>query len=337
MSSSQLRAGPPRRALMLASSLVLAVAALWAADAQAQAGYPNKPVVFIVPFPAGGGTDIAARLVATKLTTKWGQSVVVENRAGAAGLIGADVVAKARPDGYTLLIANVGTQSINPTLYARLPYNPDTAFAPISQICELPFVLMATPSFPANNARELVALAKAEPGKVTFASSGSGGSPHLTAEIFQVATGTRLTHIPYKGTPPALVDVSSGQVPFMFDQMTAAISLAQAGRLKLLAVTTSRRMALAPQLPTMMESGVPKFEMASWQAVYAPKGTPSPIVQKLNAEIRKILALSDVKDKLVNQLGMEIVGSTPEELAAHMAREIPRWAELVKKSGATPG
>lgn len=181
MSSYPLRAPLPRRAVFLASSVVLAIAALWATNAHAQAGYPNKPVTFVVPFPAGGGTDIAARLVATRLTAKWGQSVVVENKAGAAGIVGADAVAKARPDGYTLLIGNVGTQSINPSLYARLPYNPDTAFAPISLICELPFVLMATPSFAPKTPKELVALAKADPDKVTFASSGSGGSPHLTA------------------------------------------------------------------------------------------------------------------------------------------------------------
>ena len=185
--------------------------------------------------------------------------------------------------------------------------------------------------------QELIALLKKDPSKRTFASSGAGTSTHLAGELFADLIGVPLTHMPYKGTPPAMIDVSSGQVPFMFDQMTAAVSLVQAGRLKLIAVTTGKRMALAPQLPTMMEAGVPKFEMASWQAVYAPKGTPKPIVQRLNAEIRKILAMPDVKDKLVNNLGMEIVGSTPEELAAHMAREIPRWADLVKKSGATPG
>ncbi|MEO7404411.1 MAG: tripartite tricarboxylate transporter substrate-binding protein, partial [Burkholderiales bacterium] len=173
------------------------LAGLVSVAAHAQVGYPTKPVTFIVPFAPGGGTDITARAVAAKLSTTWGQSVVVENRAGAAGILGADAVARARPDGYTLLIANVGTQSINPSLYAKLPYNADTAFAPISLICELPFVLMASPAFPPNSIKELVAFAKAKPDTVTFASSGSGGSPHLTAEIFQLATGTKMTHVPY--------------------------------------------------------------------------------------------------------------------------------------------
>jgi tripartite-type tricarboxylate transporter receptor subunit TctC len=178
--------------------------------------YPAKPVTFIVPFPPGGGTDISARTVAAKLTQKWGQSVIAENRAGAAGILGADAAAKARPDGYTLLIVNVGVTSINPTLYPKLPYDPDKAFAPISLLCELPFVLMASPSFKPSSVKELVALAKANPDKVTFASSGQGGSPHLTAEIFQLATGTRLTHVPYKGGGPAMTDLMAGHVDLLF-------------------------------------------------------------------------------------------------------------------------
>lgn len=315
-------------ALGLAGSLPLA---------RAQDAWPSRPVSYIVPFTPGGSTDVIGRTLCEKLQAAFGQPFVVDNKPGAAGAVGAGYVAKAKPDGYTLFGGTISTHAINASLYKNLPYDPVKDFEPISLVAMLPNVLIVNPSLGVNTVQELVVLLKKDPAKRSFASSGAGTSTHLAGEMFADLIGVPLTHIPYKGTPPAMIDVSSGQVPFMFDQMTAAVSLVQAGKLKLLAVTTARRMALAPQLPTMMESGVPQFEMASWQAVYAPKGTPKPIVQKLNAEIRKILALPEVKEKLVNQLGMEIAGSSPEDLAAHMAREIPRWAELVKKSGATPG
>src|SRR5258706_965054 len=208
----------------------------WVALAGAQ-GYPAKPVTFIVPFPPGGGTDISARTIAAKLGEKWQQSVVVENKSGAAGILGADAAEKARPDGYTLLIVNVGITSINPALYPKLPYNPQTAFVPVSLICELPFVLMASPSFPPNSVKELVAYAKANPDKVTFASSGQGGSPHLTAEIFQLATGTRLTHVPYKGGGPAMTDLMAGHVNLLFASGLEGSGPIKARRLKGLAGT----------------------------------------------------------------------------------------------------
>lgn len=203
-------------------------------------------------------------------------------------------------------------------------------------VATLPNVLIINPSLGVNSVAELIALLKKDPTKRMFASSGAGTSTHLAGEMFGDLIGVKLTHVPYKGTPPALTDVAAGQVSFMFDQMTAALPLAKAGRVKLLAVTTGKRITLAPELPTMIESGVPGFEMSSWQAIYAPKGTPKAIVQKLNAEIVKALKQPDVQAKLHDQLGMNIVGSTPEELAAHMDKEIPRWADLVKKSGATP-
>src|SRR5438477_302451 len=199
--------------------------------------YPSRPVTFIVPFAPGGGTDISARTVAAKLQQKWGQGVVIENRGGAGGVIGTDAAAKAKPDGYTLLIANVGITSINPALYARLPYNPDTAFTPISLICELPFVLMASPSFPPNSVKELIAYAKANPGKVTFASSGQGGSPHLTAEIFQLATGIQMTHVPYKGGGPAMIDLMAGHVDLLSASVLEGSGSIKGGRRKALAVT----------------------------------------------------------------------------------------------------
>ena len=306
-------------------------------SAFAQDAWPSKAVSYIVPFTPGGSTDVIGRTLCEKLQAALGQPFVVDNKPGAAGAVGAGYVAKAKPDGYTLFGGTISTHAINASLYKNLPYDPVKDFEPISLVAMLPNVLLVSPSLGVNTVQELVALLKKDPSKRTFASSGAGTSTHLAGELLADLIGVPLTHVPYKGTPPAMMDVSSGLVPFMFDQMTAAVSLVQAGKLKAIAVTTARRMALAPQIPTMIESGVPSFEMASWQAVYAPKGTPKPIVQKLNSEIRKILAMPDVKEKLGTTLGMEIVASTPEELAAHMAREIPRWAELVKKSGATPG
>jgi tripartite-type tricarboxylate transporter receptor subunit TctC len=307
------------------------------APAFAQEAWPLKPVTYVVPFTPGGSTDVIGRTLCEKLQAALGQPFIVENKPGAAGAVGAAYVAKARPDGYTLFGGTISTHAINASLYPNLPYDPVKDFEPVALTATLPNVLMVAPALGVNSVQELIALLKRDPSRRTFASSGAGTSTHLAGELLADLIGVALTHIPYKGTPPAMIDVSAGQVTFMFDQMTAAIPLVQAGKLKLLAVTTAKRIALAPQLPTMMESGVPKFEMSSWQAVYAPKGTPRAIVRKLSGEIHRILALPDVKEKLGTQLGMELVGSTPEELAAHMAREIPRWAALVRKSGAKPG
>ena len=298
------------------------------------AAWPNKAIAYIVPFTPGGSTDVIGRTVAQKLAEALKQPVVVDNKPGAAGAVGAAFVAKSKPDGYTLFGGTISTHAINASLYKNLPYDPVKDFEPITLVATLPKVLMVSPSLGVNSVAELIALLKADPNKRTFASSGSGTSTHLAGELLADLIGVELRHIPYKGTPPAMLDVSSGQVTFMFDQMTAAISLVQAGKMKLLAVTTAKRMALAPQLPTMMESGVKDFDMASWQAIYAPKGTPAAIVQRLNAEIVKILKSPD-GERLSKQFGMEIVASTPAELAAHMAKEIPRWAALVKKSGAS--
>ena len=296
-----------------------------------------KPITYVVPFTPGGSTDIIGRTLAQKLGEALHQSVVVDNKPGQGGGIGATYVAKAAPDGYTLFGGTISTHAINASLYKNLSYDPVKDFEPVCLVATLPNVLIINPALGVNTVPELIALLKKDPSKRLFASSGAGTSTHLAGEMFADMIGVPLTHVPYKGTPPALTDVASGQVPFMFDQMTAALPLAKAGRLKLIAVTTGKRIALAPELPTMIESGVAGFEMTSWQAVYAPKGTPKAVVQRLNAEIVKALKVPDVQAKLEGQLGMNIVGSTPEELAAHMAREIPRWAALVKKSGAEPG
>ncbi len=331
---------PLRRAALAlcAAALLPALGTLTATQAHAQTGdWPNaKPISYVVPFTAGGSTDIIGRTIANKLQESLKQAVVVENKPGQAGGIGASFVAKAAPDGYTLFGGTISTHAINASLYKNLSYHPVKDFEPVALVATLPNVLIINPSLGVNNVAELIALLKKDPTKRMFASSGAGTSTHLAGEMFGDLIGVKLTHIPYKGTPPALTDVAAGQVSFMFDQMTAALPLAKAGRVKLLAVTTGKRITLAPELPTMIESGVPGFEMSSWQAIYAPKGTPKAIVQKLNAEIVKALKQPDVQAKLQDQLGMNIVGSTPEELAAHMDKEIPRWADLVKKSGATP-
>ena len=315
--------------------LALSFALLGTPHAQAQDWPAAKPITYVVPFTAGGSTDIVGRTVANKLQESLKQSVVVENKPGQAGGIGAAYVAKAAPDGYTLFGGTISTHAINASLYKKLPYDPMKDFEPVTLVARLPNVLIVNAQLGVSSVADLIALLKKDPGKRMFASSGAGTSTHLAGEMLADLIGVPLTHVPYKGTPPAMTDVAAGEVPFMFDQLTAALPLVKAGKLKLLAVTTGQRITLAPELPTMIESGIPGFEMSSWQAIYAPKGTPRPIIQRLNAEIVKALKQPDVKAKLTDQLAMEIVGSTPEELRDHMAKEIPRWAALVKKSGAT--
>jgi tripartite-type tricarboxylate transporter receptor subunit TctC len=255
--------------------------------------------------------------------------VVVDNRGGAGGILGADAVARAKPDGYTLLIANVGTQSINPTLYARLPYDPDKAFAPISLICELPFVLMASPSFAPNSVKELIALAKANPGKVTYASSGNGGSPHLTAELFQLLTGTTMTHVPYKGGGPAMIDLMSGQVNLLFASVLEGSGHIKAGKLKGLAVTHAKRNPALPEVPTIAEAGVKGGESGSWIALLAPAGTPAAIIDKLAADVKDVVADAETRDKLIAQ-GAVPQSSTPAQLQALIDADLARYGKIIR-------
>jgi tripartite-type tricarboxylate transporter receptor subunit TctC len=318
----------------LVATVLAALIAPWSALSGAQA-YPSKPVTFIVPFPPGGGTDISARTVAQKLTSMWqkgGASVVVENRAGAAGNIGADAVAKARPDGYTLLIVNVGIVSINPSLYAKLTWDPEKLFTPVSLICELPFVLMASTSFPPGSVKDLVAYAKQNPDKVTFASSGQGGSPHLTAEIFQLATGTKMTHVPYKGGGPAMTDLMAGHVNLLFASVLEGSGHIRSGKLKGLAVTHAQRNPALPDVPTLAEAGVPNAESGSWIALLAPAGTPAPVVQRLSVDIREAVAAPDVAEKLVAQ-GAVPQASTPAELQKLIDADKARYGRIIREKG----
>jgi len=322
-----------RRRIALVGLVALCICAPLGALGQ---NWPTRPITYVVPFTPGGSTDVVGRTVAQHLAAVLGQPVVVENKPGAAGAVGAGYVARAKPDGYTLLGGTISTHAINASLYKDLPYDPIRDFQPITLVAYVPNALFVSPQLGVNNVKELIALLRKDPSKRSFASSGAGTSTHLAGELFADLIGVELTHVPYKGSPQALQDVVGGQVPMTFDQLTAGGQLARSGKLRLLAVTTPKRTPLAPDTPTMIEAGVPKFESVSWQAIYAPKGTPEAIVKRLNAEIVKFLKTPEARERLGTAMGMELVGSSPQELTALMQRDIPRWAELVKKSGATP-
>ena len=299
----------------------------------AQTTYPAKPVRFVVPFPAGGTTDILARAVAQKLSETWGQQVIVDNRPGAAGNIGSELVARSAPDGYTLLMGTVGTHAINQSLYEKLPYDPVKDFTPVVLVAGVPNVLVVNPSVPAQSVAELIAYAKANPGKLNFASSGSGTSIHLSGELFKVLTGVQITHVPYKGSAPALTDLMGGQVQLMFDNLPSSLAFVKAGKLRALAVTSTTRAAALPDVPTMVEAGVSGFEASSWFGMLAPTGTPRDIVLRINAEVAKWLATPEAREKLAGQ-GAIVAGGAPEDFARHIASESAKWARVVKASGA---
>ena len=299
-----------------------------AATSQAQTAWPAKPVTLVVPFAAGGGTDIGARILAQRLSQAWGQAVVIDNKGGAGGNVGLEAVSRARPDGYTLLIANVGTQSINPTLYKKLSYNPDTAFVPVGQFAELPFVLAVTPSLPVKNVKELVELGKAKPGKLTYASSGNGGSPHLSAETFKIATGTQILHVPYKGGGAAMTDLMAGNVDMIFASVLETSGFIKTGKLKALAITSKNRVSAMPDVPTLEEAGVSGAESGSWIGLLAPTGTPQDIVGKISQSIRQAVASPEVQQQLLAQ-GAVAKGGTPAEFAQLIATDRKRYARII--------
>ena len=307
--------------------LALALMAI-ALGAQAQ-GFPNRPVTLVVPFPPGGGTDTGARIVAQKLGAKWGQTVVVENKGGAAGMIGADLVAKARPDGYTILMGNIGTQAINPSLYKKLPYDPDAAFAPISLVAELPLAMMVNPAVPAKTAKEFIALAKSRPGQLSYSSSGAGGAPHLAAEMFKEATGTFILHVPYRGGGPAIADLLAGHVQLSFMTVLEASGHIKAGKLRALAVTGARRVPAVPEVPTLAEAVLPGFDSISWIGLFAPAGTPKDIVDKISTDVRELLASDEVKGKLI-ELGAVPAGNTPAQFQAMIDSDRKRYAQVIR-------
>ena len=295
--------------------------------------WPSKPIRYVVPFPPGGATDIIARAVAVELSKSLGQQVVVDNRAGAGGNIGADIVAKAAPDGYTMLMGTVGTHGINVSLYSKLPYDAVRDFAPVTLVAGVPNVLEVHPSVPATTVKELIAYARANPGKLNFASSGNGTSIHLSGELFKNMTGVDMVHVPYKGSAPALADLLAGQVNVMFDNLPPSLPHIKVGKLRALAVTTTKRSAALPEVPTMEEAGVPGYDASSWFGVLVPAGTPREIITRLHDEIVKALNLPEVKASLQGQ-GANPVGNTPEQFAAHIRAEIAKWSKVVKDSGA---
>lgn len=321
----------------IAASITFAfsLAAVSAAPSFAQSpaqNFPNKPMKIVVTFTPGGAPDILGRLLADRMSAAWGQPVVVENKPGAGGNIGADAVAKSAPDGYTLLVGTVGTHAINGALYEKMPYDMVKDFSPISLLATTPNMLVVHNGVPAKNVQEFIALGKKE-GKMTFASSGSGTSIHVSGELFKTQTGIDMQHIPYKGRASAIPDLLGGRVTMMFDNMPSSLPLVREGKLRALGVTSAKRSAAAPDIPTIAEQGLPGFEAVSWFALYTSPGVPKPIVDKLQAEVQKILKSPEASKKLLD-IGLDPVGSSAEELAAYQRSEIAKWSKVVRDSGA---
>ena len=304
---------------------------IFAATANAQP-FPTKPIKIIVPFPAGGTVDFFARVISTKLSEALGQSVLVENRAGAGGNIAAEAVAKAAPDGYTLLMGSE-IIAINTSLYSKIGYDPVKDLAPITLVGTVPNILIVHPSLPVNSVNDLIALAKKTPGKISFASTGQGTSTHLSSELFKLMANVDMLHVPYKGGPPAIADLISGQVNMMFINMPTGIAHVRSGKAKIIAVSSIKRVPQLPDVPTVDQAGVKGFETSAWSGLYAPAGTPVDIINRLNAEVVKILKQPSVKDQLMAQ-GAEPVGDTPEEFSRFTLAEISKWAKIIKISGA---
>jgi len=304
-----------------------------AAFSQDAANYPSRPIRMIVPFAPGGGLDISTRLIGQKLTEKWGQNVVVDSRPGAATIVGTEIASRASPDGYTVLMITT-TFAINPGLYSRLPYDPGRDFTPVTQLNSQPNVVVVPPSFAGNSVKDLIALAKAKPGELTFASPGAGSAPHLAAEMFQRAAGVSMIHVPYKGIPPAVTDVIGGRVTMLFTTTISAAPHIKAGKLRAVAITSGRRQPGMPDVPTVGET-LPGYRAEAFQGMVVPAGVPQAIVNKLSAEVARIVRLPDVAERF--QLdGAEPVGSTPKEFAAFLKAEMQKWSKVVQDAGIKP-
>jgi len=313
------------------SMLALLMFALWPVAVFAQS-YPVKPIRFIVPFPPGGGNDTLARLIGQKLTAATGQQVIIDNRPGAGGAIGAEVAAKSAPDGYTIFLAGVATHGINPNLRKKLPYDPIRDFDAVSLIASAPLLVVVHPSLPVTSVKQLIALAKKEPGKINYASNGAGGSSHMAVELFKMMTGTNLVHIPYKGLSPALTELLSGEVQLMFSSAVAMLPQVKSGKLRAIAMTGAKRSPAIPDIPTVAEAGVPGYETGSWYGIVAPAGTPKAAIDRLSKEVIAIVHSPDITKRL-NDEAVIPVGSTPAEFTAHIKKELARWAKVIKQSG----
>ena len=316
--------------MALVAALAASIVALFGVDANAQSttSYPEKAVRIVVPFPAGGATDIVARVVGERLSGAWNKPVVIENISGAAGASGTAAAAKAAPDGYSLLTATGTTTTLLPHLRRNLPYDPLRDFEAVSLLCSFPNILVVNPAFPAKSVAELIALAKAQPGRIAFASSGPGSAQHLAGELFRQAAGLDMVHVPYKGGGPALQDVIGGQVPIFFANMASGFPHVKAGRLRALAITGTQRSPAAPDLPTVAESGLPGYEVYEWNGIFAPAGTPKAIVDRLYAEFSRALHSTDVKERIAS-LGGEVSAMPPREFAAWLAAQMDKWARVV--------
>jgi tripartite-type tricarboxylate transporter receptor subunit TctC len=295
--------------------------------------FPSKPIRMVVGFPPGGGTDVMARLVTPKMSEAWGQQVIIDNRPGATGIIGTDLVAKAAPDGYTLLMGHVATNAIAWSLFAKLPFDPAKDFAPITRVSSVPHLVVVHPSLDVHTIKDLIALAKAKPGQYTFPSAGNGSTPHLAGEIFKTMTGVNLIHVPYKGTGQSLQDLLGGQVQIAFDTTAAVIQYVKAGRLRPIAVTTRKRLISLPDVPTVAESGVAGYEVTTWYGLFAPAGTPPAAIRKVFAETARIVRLPDVKERLDSMGTEETTNASPEEFAALVKTDIAKYAKVVKAAG----
>ncbi len=315
-------------------ALVLLVGASVACGVATAQAYPVKPIRFVVPYPPGGPLDLMGRLIGQKLTDAWMQPVLVENRAGAGGNIGAEMVAKSAPDGYTLLMGAVATHAINPSLYRKVSFDPFKDFVAVALVAQVPNILVVNPLVPASNVRELIALAKAKPGSLNFGSGSTGSTGHLAGELFNTMAGVRMTHIPYKGGAPAMQDLLGGQVQLMFDNLANSLPQVKAGKLRALAVTTDKRSPFVPDIPTVEESGVPGFDLTTWFGIFVSGGTPRELVTRLNTEVVRILALADVRQRLDEMGAAPIPNNTPENFSAFVRREYDKYAKVVKNSGA---
>ena len=294
--------------------------------------YPSKPVRMVVPFAAGAGSnDIMARLIAQKLSENFGQQVVVDNRPGASGIIGCDIVAKAQPDGYTVLMMSL-TLAVNPSLFKKMPFDSERDLVPVTMVASAPLMLVVHPSVPAKSVAELVAYAKANPNKLNFGSGGPGATPHLAGEMFKMLAGVQMTHVPYKGGAPALADLVGGQIQLMLENIPGTLPFAKAGKLRALAVTDKKRSPAVPDLPTLDEAGLKGYELVGWNGLFLPRNTAKPVVTKLYSGTRQALLLPDIKERLA-QMGAEGVGNTPEQFSAFIKAEIAKWGKVVKAAG----
>lgn len=312
-------------------SLLSAVALTAICGAATAQTYPAKAVRIVVGYPPGGPTDLLARIVAQKLTESWGQQVLVDNRPGASGMIGAELTVRAAPDGYTLLMVPV-TYAVTPSLFPKMTYDAAKDLAPVAQVAAAPFMLVVHPTLPVKTVKDLVALARSRPGQINYASASTGGMPHLAGELFNTMTGVKMVHIPYKGAAPATTDLLSGQVSLMFNNMLSAMPHVKSSRLRAVAVTSSKRSAAVPQLPTIAET-VPGYEASGWYGAFAPAATPRELVAKINSDMNRVMRLPDVAQRLSGD-GVEPVGTTPEQFGSYLRQEIAKWGKIVKASGA---